>query len=266
MKANAIRSIETPLGGRGRLAAAALALAALTGCPAKHLRDVMREYGFAEIRPPQTAWEPGSIVEIDDESAPVLRITPSAAKVASNEYESAAPDVERKHGDRLELALGLSLPLPVRASLTVQGAREYSVVARGNVIRRILIDEYALGPFAELARRYGANWAAPIADEKLHYLHELWCADTLEYRFYGKGGAEVGATLSGKVPVEAKAGFSWDDQGSLVHSGQGKAAVCLGYKARRIRAAPQGGIVPEAAGKDYSAHGPEAATRLYQSR
>jgi hypothetical protein len=56
--------------------------------------------------------------------------------------DSPAPDVSQSGDDKLDLSLGMSLPHDIKANAAAKGARQYSVVTGGNLIRRAPLDPY----------------------------------------------------------------------------------------------------------------------------
>jgi len=208
----------------------------------------MREYDYTAISPPQTNWEVGSIVELDAryDTAPVLRATAASAEAPLSVHQSSAPDVSKSHEAKLDMDLGVSIDAALKAKLAASGARRYSIVATGNQIRRVLIDQYAIDTFPAIAKRYGSRWAIPLAEDKLYYLYEVWCSAGLEYRFYGEGDARLELEPVVEIPAALEANYEWKNRETLGYVGPEQ--ICLGYKARPIRLLESGEVIPHAAG------------------
>ena len=236
--------------GRSFWAAAVLAVIVglCTGC-ADGLQKVMEANHFTPISPPQTNWENGSVVEIDFSypDAPVLRATPSMAQATIMTVAHSAPDVSTDYSDKLDLSLGISLPDGIKAQLTAQGATQYSVVADGNTIVSVPIDSYVVDTFPKIADKYGANWTIPLAQKDLYYFFEVWTCQKLTYKFFTSAGATAQITVPIKIPTNVSGDWTVNSDGSLIFQGPG--TICLGYRARPIRQADSGEIVPQATGK-----------------
>lgn len=204
------------------------------------LHDVMSENGFTEIRPPQTNWEVGLIAEIDDSfpEGPALRATPKAAGAPNFPQSSTAPSVSTSHDKKVDLALGVGLPEKIRGKLKAEHASGYTVVAKGNSISRVLLDQYADQTFPAMRERYSQYWSDALDAGNLYYMYELWCATNLEYKFYDNDGGELELEVPVEVPVELKATWEFKDSGTLAYSGG--EPICLGYKARPIRRTDNG--------------------------
>lgn len=219
------------------------ALLLLSGCPAHGLNAVMDSYHFTAISPPQSNWENGSVVEIDSRfpNAPVLRSMPSMVPVSIVNIAHDAPSVSQSHDEKLDLSLGVSIPGKMKVDLTAQGARQYSVVAEGNVIVSVPLDSYAIDTFPKIAEKYKSKWTIPLSEGKLYYFYEAWFAKKLTYKFYDAKGVTLKTTLPIQIPVDLSPNWKSTDDGSLVYEGPG--SICLGYRARPIRAIETGEIV-----------------------
>ena len=248
--------------GRSFWATAVLAaiVGLCTGC-ADGLHKVMSSYDFTAISPPQTNWENGSVVEIDSSypDAPVLRATPSMAQATIMNVSHDAPAVSTNYSEKLDLSLGISLPDGIKAQLTAQGAAQYSVVADGNTIVSVPIDSYVMDTFPKIADKYGAAWTLPLAQKDLYYFFEVWTCQKLTYKFFTSAGATAQITVPIKIPTNVSGDWTVGSDGSLTFQGPG--TICLGYRARPIRQADSGEIVPQATGK-LTAAGKAATVKL----
>lgn len=217
------------------------------GC-AHGLNEVMGQYHFVPISPPQSNWENGSVVEIDPRfpSAPVLRSMPSMVPVGMANIDHNAPNVSQTHDEKLDLSLGVSIPAEIKAGLSAQGVRQYSVVAEGNIIQSVPLDSYATDTFPKIAEKYGARWTRALKEKQLYYFYEIWVTKKLTYKFYNEKGASAQLSVPIKVPVELSASWKATDDGSLVYEGPG--VICVGYRARPIREAESGEPVIQSTG------------------
>lgn len=228
------------------------------------LDRVMDKHGFTPISPPQTQWQVGSIAEIPKQSktAPVLRTTPRTAGAPINIESSHAPAVSQNHQSQLDLSVGVSIPAGIKVEVAEKGAKKYSVVAKGNVIERVLLDDYATQTFPVLKEKYGNLWGPAIDEETLYYFYELWSAKELEYVFYDAQGAKVKLPLPIEIPVEIGVGFEFKKDGSLVYHGTDP--IYLGYKARPIRKDENGGAIRPHGGADTTSLPLEAKTQMWK--
>jgi len=220
-----------------------LALIVIGGCHAKGIHEVMSDYHYTELTPP-TVWELGSVVEIDPRipDAPDLRSTPAMAGATIATVDSPAPDVSQSGDDKLDLSLGMSLPHDIKANAAAKGARQYSVVTGGNLIRRAPLDPYAIDTFPVMAQKYGSNWKQAIEQGRLFYIYEIWTATKMDYRFFD----ERGISLKLDVPIdvgsaEVAAGWSARSDGTVTYSGP---ALAIGYKYRPVLTGPEPGAGP----------------------
>ena len=237
------------------------ALLLLFGC-AHGLNEVMESYHFTAISPPQSNWENGSVVEIEPRfpNAPVLRSMPSMVPVPITNIEHVAPSVSQSHDEKLDLSLGVSIPGKIKAALALQGARQYSVVAEGNVITSVPLDSYMIDTFPKIAEKYGSKWTLALKEDKdLFYFYEVWFAKRLTYKFYDAKGVNATITLPIEIPVDLSPNWKMTNEGSLIFEGPG--SICLGYKARPIRETETGEIVPMATGS-ITAEGKSAGKKL----
>jgi len=223
------------------------------GCVDRGVVQVMRDYHFTPISPPQTHWQVGSVIQIDRRfpSAPTLFNSPSDSVVGPIIIRHNAPDVSRNHNEKLELSGGVSLPAKVQAQLALQHATQYSVVAGGNFIVVVPLDPYAKSVYPTLVPNpLPEHWINALDNDGLYYINEMWFAQSLEYKFYDSNGVQlkVSAPTAAAVDWSASADFSWSDDGSLVYHGADP--ICLGYKSRAIaRTGADGHPTPQAAGK-----------------
>lgn len=226
-----------------------LSMIVCAGCtPIAGLNQVMSTYQFTAISPPQSNWENGSIVEMEPgcPNAPVLHATPSMVPVSIANIDHDAPDVSQDFNEKLELSLGVSLPDNIKAQLTAQGVRQYSAVAAGNVLQSVALDSYVTDTFPKIVEKFGRNWTRALAEGRLYYFYEVWLCSRLTYKFYDDKGATAKITVPIQIPADLSAGWTANNDGSLVFSGPG--VLCLGYRARPVRASSSGEPVPMATG------------------
>jgi hypothetical protein len=237
-------------------------LVACAGC-CDGLQKVMSEYHFTAISPPQSNWENGSVVEIDPRypNAPTLHSMPSMVPVSILNIDHQAPDVSQNYSEKLDLSLGLSLPDEIKAQLTAQGVSQYSVVATGNILRSVPLDSYVSETFPKIAEKFGGDWTIPLAEGRLYYFYEVWLCDKLTYKFYDSKGANATITVPIKIPVDLTAGWTANEDGSLVFAGP--ESICLGYMARPVQVATTGKTEPEATkGGKATAAGRQAGVKF----
>lgn len=215
----------------------ALFAVASAGCQ-KGLHATMGEFGFKTLTPPQTNWEVGSVVE-QDRIAPTLRVSPSIAGVPRGNIvlSSTVPDVKKTHSNKLDLDVGVSIDPGIKVGLKNAGVQAYSVIATGNRIERIAIDQYRRDVFPHLASYSAQYWSKPLNELRLMYLHEVWLADSLEYEFTWDGsvGTDIDLSAVVEIPIDLKASYSWKSKTVLVYKPAGRnEPLCLGYKSRPI--------------------------------
>lgn len=89
-------------------------------------------------------------------------------------------------------------------------------------------------------------------------LSYMWFAKKLTYKFYDSKGIEVKTTLPIQIPVDLSSNWKSTDDGSLAFECPG--SICLGYRARPIRAKETGEIVLMGTG-DITAEGKDASEK-----
>lgn len=152
------------------------------GCASyNEIHKMMKNYEFKSVTPPQTKWEVGSIVEHDKSisSSPIFRSTPNSIGIEVYYNDHKMPEVSIQHEEKLSLSSGISLPDSIKLKLSANGVSKYSVITKGNFIRRILLDNYLNTTLQEMAKKVGDNWEPAIREGKLYSLYELWFAEEL---------------------------------------------------------------------------------------
>jgi hypothetical protein len=217
----------------GLVAAGSCSRAPGPGPAPRTLDELMRQYGFTPLSPPQTGWEVGSFIELSAESPefPELRIMAENLGLHCSTVTNEVASQSALRTEVRSLSGAAGIPALGSGDLARLGVRSYTIETRGNAIIRGQMDEMFPDPFL-LPNATAERWQELARTGALQCVYALWSAEEIAFQF----ADSAGSTLDLRVLTNSLSlsGCSWNSsQQVLVY--KGPTPMILGYKARQPR-------------------------------